>query len=74
MHKILFQILCSFGYTKMSVDLNMYFFQMFKSYQIYLFCVANNTKNFTLKICMFVGYIIDYTQKLISFFFKKYDK
>jgi hypothetical protein len=57
------------------MDLSMYIFKSLNLIRFCHFCVANNTKNFTLKIGMLVGYNIDYVQNLLSYFFEtcKYD-
>jgi hypothetical protein len=50
------------------MDLSMYIFKSSNLIGFCYFCVANNTKNFTLKIGMLVGYNIDYVQNLLSYF------
>jgi hypothetical protein len=52
----------------------MYIFKSSNLIEFCYFCVANNTKSFTLKVCMLVvvGYIIDNLQNLLSYFFETY--
>jgi hypothetical protein len=46
------------------------YFQIYKLYQILLFCVAQNTKNLVIKFCILISYIIAYVKIYFQNFLK----
>jgi hypothetical protein len=61
------RIIYSLGYTKMASEwIKMHIFKSWNLIGFHHFCIANNTKSFTLKICMLVGYIMYYVRNLLS--------
>jgi hypothetical protein len=67
--KISFQILFNSRNTKITkCGFEHVYFQTSKFVRFFNFRVAHNVNIFVLKICMFVGYIIDYIQLFSDFF------
>jgi hypothetical protein len=64
------QILSIVSFTKNDkrVNLSMYISKSPNFYQIIFYFLAHNIKNFILKICMLVGYIIDHVKICFKFF------